>query len=98
VEDARRFLSHPYLAEDPKRLTIEIPVEDPDNPDERVLETARRIRALGANTRFTQVGTHQLFFFGNRPFREWYTQQQEKGEEDDEQGGGEDKAKAAGRP
>jgi hypothetical protein len=48
VEDARRFLSYPYLAEDPKRLTMGIAVEDPDNPDEGTLETARRTEALGA--------------------------------------------------
>ena len=49
---------------EPEKFTAGIPVEDPANPDEKALETARRIRALGCNAKFTQKGKRTIIFYG----------------------------------
>lgn len=50
---------------EPEKFTAGIPVEDPANPDEKALETARRIRALGCNARYTQKGKRTIIFYGS---------------------------------
>jgi hypothetical protein len=52
-------------------ITAEIPVDDPENPDEKALAMAEKARRGGIEARFTKAGTTELFFFQgpSRSFR-----------------------------
>lgn len=47
---------------EPEKFTAVLPVEDPANPDEKALETARRIETLGCNVDFRQKGRRTIIF------------------------------------
>jgi hypothetical protein len=57
-------LAHKVVASgmEPEKFTAGIPVEDPANPDEKALETARRIEALGCNVDFRRRGRRTIIF------------------------------------
>jgi len=62
IEDLVRFKADTDIP-----VTLQIPVADPDNPDEKAKAKAKRARAAGLNVEFTQGGSHKLIFFGTPP-------------------------------
>lgn len=62
VEMAQRVVA---AGMEPERFTAGIPVEDPANPDQRALETAKRIEALGCNVEYRQKGKRTIVFYGS---------------------------------
>ena len=49
---------------EPEKFTAVLPVEDPANPDEKAIETAQRIEALGCNVEYRRKGKRTIIFYG----------------------------------